>query len=154
LSAQALKGLKILIVDDVEAIRHLLCRILQALGCSETIDVADVASALDATEAQAFDAILLDYNLDEETGLKLVRKLRRSDDAINKNVPIIILTSHAESQFVDAAIATGADAYLVKPVMPERLAERISNAISARAHIGDGRHSEIAWTDLSVKSRN
>jgi two-component system chemotaxis response regulator CheY len=153
LSAGTLKGLKVLIVDDVDAIRHLLCRVLQALGCGETIDVPDVASAWDAAEAQAFDFILLDYGLGEETGLKLVRMLRRSENAVNKDVPIIILTSHAESQFVDAAITAGADSYLVKPVMPERLAERIVNAISARAHNGEGRHSEVAWTDLSVKRR-
>jgi two-component system chemotaxis response regulator CheY len=154
LNAQVLRGLNILIVDDVEAIRNLLSRILQALGCGEIIAVADVASAWEATEAQVFDAILLDYTLDEETGLKLVRKLRGSDEAINKDVPIIILTSHSESHFVDAAIAAGADSYLVKPVMPDRLAERIVNAIATRAQNGGRQHSEVTWTDISVKRYN
>jgi two-component system chemotaxis response regulator CheY len=147
MTGQALEGLKGLVVDDVPAIRSLIARLATGLGCAAVSEAEDVASAWSILTKEEIDFILLDYDLDGETGLKLVRRLRKSATCDNREVPIILLTAHADVEIVQASVAAGANAYLVKPVMPDRLAERILHVIrdSAGGIAPSSRLTEVSW---------
>lgn len=141
-----LKGLKILVVEDMDAIRSLVARLLKSLGCEEIFEAADIDSAWEMVNQQEVDCILLDYELKGSNGLCLAKRLRKQDDSPNQQVPIVVLTGHAEAHVVQNAVQAGTDAYLVKPVMPERLGDRILQVLISRQVENTGqRATEVAW---------
>ena len=75
--------------------------------------------------------------------------MRGDETLANKDVAIILLTSHDEVSIVDAARKADIDAYLVKPVMPDRLGKRILDVVNHRKGITNKppRSSEMSWTD-------
>lgn len=141
-----LNGLKILVVEDVDAIRSLVARLLKSLKCSEIYEASEIDDAWEILLQQDLDCVLLDYELKGFNGLSLAKRIRKLEGAMNQDVPIIVLTGHAEAHVVQNAVKAGTDAYLVKPVMPDRLGKRILQVLAAR----DGentaqRATEVAW---------
>ena len=120
-----LKGLRILVVEDLKSIRDLVSRLLGGLGCDDVHQAEDLASARQKIDRFGFDAVLLDYDLAGENWLSLLAELRQNTWHFNRLVPVILLTGHKEPDRVEDAMATGANAYLVKPVMPDLLGRRI-----------------------------
>ncbi|MEP3072156.1 response regulator [Maricaulis sp.] len=127
-----LDGLRILVVEDIPSIRSLIARLLERLGCGDVYAVGNIADAFTYLDTLGFDAVLLDYELEHENGLSLVRRLRRDASVRNHHVSVIVLTGHTETAVMQAAVQSGANSYLVKPVKPERLGERILDVLSAR----------------------
>jgi CheY-like chemotaxis protein len=143
---KVLDGLHILIVEDVPAIRNLVQRLLEGLGCAKVYAAGDIDTAWATANAFPLDAILLDYDLAGDNGLQFARILRRDRACLNHDIPILVLTGHAEESIVDAARASGTDAYLVKPIMPDLLGERIWRAVVARGGPDLSRHhNEVDW---------
>lgn len=128
-----LEKLRILVVEDVASIRKLVVRLLERLGCREVYEAADTATARRHLGQYDFDVVLLDYELVGETGLGLVRALRADPDSYNRDVPVIILTGHTDSHVILAAVQAGANSYMIKPVMPDRLGQRILDVVATRA---------------------
>lgn len=106
----------ILIVDDDEALAHMLSERLQRLESSFTIVTADTAEnarrAVQETET-AFDALLLDQRLDgsDVDGVTLMQELRRSSPRSDA----IIFTGYDDSETGLRAFDAGAYRYLTKP---------------------------------------
>ena len=120
-----LRGLRILVVEDLASIRDLISRLLGGLGCTDVHQAENLAQARNKIDRHGFDAVLLDYELAGENGLSLLGELRKNTWHFNRDVPVILLTGHSEPALIDKAVAAGANAYLVKPVMPDRLGRRI-----------------------------
>ncbi|MFT6460953.1 MAG: two-component system chemotaxis response regulator CheY [Maricaulis maris] len=130
-----LAGQRILIVEDVASIRTLVAKLLERLGCEDVLESADGETAWQHLQRQKIDAMLLDYELQGEDGISLAWRVRADKDLLNKDVPIILLTAHDEIRIVEAARKADIDAYLVKPVMPDRLGRRILEAIKHRQEV-------------------
>jgi two-component system, chemotaxis family, chemotaxis protein CheY len=145
----SLEGLSILVVEDVAAIRSLVVKLLERLGCADVLEAADSETAWQHLERTAFDAVLLDYGLQGDDGISIALRLRLQEDQVNTDVPIILLTAHDEMRIVQAARQADIDAYLVKPVMPDRLGQRIIEAIRTRqVRLGTPKRStEVPWRD-------
>lgn len=139
----SLIGMKVLLVEDVPAIRNLVATLLQRLGCAKTYMAGDIDTAVAMTDEFELDAVLLDYNLKGDNGFQFARILRRSKSERMANLPIIVLTAHADEHVFDAARASGADDYLVKPVMPKELGQRIRRAVMNRGGLPGS--SEVEW---------
>lgn len=129
-TALVLEGRRILIVEDLESIRKLVSRLLKSLGCDQVHVAANITGAQAKLDQLGFDVVLLDYNLSGENGLSLLQRLRRDTWQLNKGVPVIMLTGHGDPELIQDAVAIGADAFIVKPVMPDRLGQRILNVIT------------------------
>ena len=87
---------------------------------------SDFESALLSTE---YDLIILDLNLPDGSGLKLLDKLRNS----GKTIPVLILTAYDSMEDKIRGLDHGADDYMVKPFDLEELAARI-RALIRRNH--------------------
>ena len=77
------------------------------------------------------DAILLDINMPEVSGLDMLEFIRRR--AAWKNLPIVMLSTEAADLTVDQAFALGADGYVTKPVMIDELEAEIEQAMKKRS---------------------
>ncbi len=107
------KGLRILTVDDNEALRYSLVRSLRDAGF-QVIEARTGKEAL-AMAAELPDLITLDVNLPDISGFQVCRQLKA--DPVTNHIPIL----HVSSTFVDLesrvqGLAGGADAYLAEPI--------------------------------------
>ena len=72
---------------------------------------------------QAFDLLVLDWNLPGMNGIDLCRHFRREPQFVT--LPVLFLTVHSSSRDVVEAFASGADDYVVKPFRAPELGARI-----------------------------
>lgn len=114
---------KILIVDDHQEIRDLICRFLDRHGL-QTTACRDGVEMRQAMEGTRYDLIVLDLMLPGDDGLKLCRELR-SPAAKNPDVPIIMLTAMSGDKERIMGFDVGADDYVPKPFNPQELLARI-----------------------------
>jgi len=101
---------RILLVDDEPAVLALLGRILSAED-AEILAVQRGAEALEIARRTHVDLVILDVRLPDVSGLEVLRRVRRLDEA----VPVIMVTSYGSAQTVKAAMRLGAFDYLTKP---------------------------------------
>jgi two-component system phosphate regulon response regulator OmpR len=120
----------LLVVDDDPRLRDLLRRYLSTSGFRVT-SAANVKEARAQLASFAFDLIVLDVMMPDESGLDLTRSLR-GDNAISGPVPVLLLTAMAEPEDRVNGLETGADDYLAKPFEPRELVLRIRNILQRR----------------------
>jgi CheY-like chemotaxis protein len=117
---------KILIVDADGVLRTLLG--LCFLRAGHRIVVAnDGAAGLTAVAVHRPALLVTDITMPMLDGLALLRRLRANGDA---DLPVIVLTARADQRA--AALAAGADAFLVKPVALPQLDEVAAHLLAAR----------------------
>ena len=106
----------ILIVEDDANIRETLCTILQQRGYN-TDTAKNGKEALQKSKAKFFNLALLDIKLPDMEGTKLLTTIH---DNLPKMVKIMI-TGYPSLENAVEALNQGADAYVIKPVKPEKL---------------------------------
>jgi two-component system chemotaxis response regulator CheY len=75
------------------------------------------------------DIVLCDVNMEPMDGLTFLRKVRTSHDPARIALHVIMLTGATDAETVRSAVTLGISSYLVKPVSPARLAERLTAAL-------------------------
>lgn len=109
---------RILVIDDEPAILRAVGIALDAHGYDVEVAASGKQALAKATGA-GFALVVLDLGLPDLDGLELLRQLR----AIDRNVPIIVLSAWQELETRVAALDQGADDFVPKPFgMPELLA--------------------------------
>lgn len=121
---------EILIVDDHEAMRMMLRRMLERAG-AQVREAHNGAEALRALSQRGAHLVLCDQNMPGMSGIELVRTLRA--DRNQTRTRMMILSGNTEAGFTEAAQAAGADAVLAKPILPSKLLDAISQVMRAAA---------------------
>ena len=116
----------ILIVDDNLDAREMYGMYLQHEGFrwAEAVNGHD---AITQTQLEKPSLILMDATLPRMDGWEAVRILKQ--DAVTKDIPLIMLTAHAFQEHRDRAVEVGADGFLAKPVLPDQLAAEIRRVL-------------------------
>jgi two-component system chemotaxis response regulator CheY len=107
--------------------RIFLKRALAVCGFDTFLEAGDGREALTALEASAADPpsfAFVDWNMPVMSGLEFVQAVR-ANVAYNA-LPIVLVTSETAFEHIDAALAAGADEYVMKPFTPEILAEKLA----------------------------
>ncbi|WP_188566158.1 phosphate regulon transcriptional regulator PhoB [Undibacterium terreum] len=112
----------ILIVEDEPAIVELVTFSLRAAGWN-TFAVNNTAEAWDFIQRRTPQLILLDWMLPDQSGLRLLSKIR-ADRQLNE-MPVIMLTAKSMEEDKIAGLDHGADDYVTKPFSPRELTARI-----------------------------
>jgi DNA-binding response OmpR family regulator len=110
---------RVLIVDDENDLRRLLCCLLETEGY-EVAETGEAQAALQAVASWDPDIVLLDIMLGDEDGRELLGQMRRLSD-----VPVVFLSGRGHEVDRIAGLKSGADDYLVKPFSPGELAARM-----------------------------
>jgi signal transduction histidine kinase/CheY-like chemotaxis protein/HPt (histidine-containing phosphotransfer) domain-containing protein len=113
---------RVLVVDDHPVNREVLVLQLKLLGIPAD-SAASGADALTAWARTRYAAVLVDIHMPRMDGHELTRRLRGAEAARNGSTrtPIIAVTADAMKGEEERCLASGMDAYLVKPVSIERL---------------------------------
>jgi len=123
----------ILVVDDVDFNRQMLVDLLQPLGF-QTRQAADGIEALEQVMARLPDLILMDKAMPLMDGLVAtgqIRQLPMVRDA-STPLPVVVISAHASGTDEQAALASGADAFLEKPVDRQALLDLIERCLGLR----------------------
>ena len=114
---------RVLVADDEDDIRDLVCLAVGKAGCAVVRSVADGAAALVAARADRLDLAVLDVSMPGATGLQVCEALR--GDPATAGIRILLLSAGASADEVARGLAAGADAYLPKPFGIAALVEQI-----------------------------
>jgi two-component system chemotaxis response regulator CheY len=120
--------MKILVVDDSSTMRRIIVNTLAKLGYKDTVQAADGVEAWEAFQsASDIGIVITDWNMPNMNGLELVKKIRE----VNKEIPIIMVTTEGGKAEVITALKAGVNNYIVKPFTPQVLKEKLSAVIGA-----------------------
>jgi putative two-component system response regulator len=119
---------RILVVDDEEAVRRLLARLLERGGYScEVATNSTEAESLLATEA--FDLLLTDMDMPGQSGLDLIR----STSARYPELATVMITGLDDTALATSALELGAYGYIIKPFESNEILINVSNALLRRS---------------------
>jgi two-component system, OmpR family, phosphate regulon response regulator PhoB len=112
---------QILIIEDEQAIREMVCLALHQAGF-ECQQAADTGEAQQRLREDLPDLILLDWMLPGISGIDYARRLRQ--DKLTRDVPVIMLTARTQEEDKVRGLDTGADDYITKPFSTRELIAR------------------------------
>lgn len=128
--------MNILIVEDHELTRFGLKTTFDGVDYVDEIYEADSAeTAIEIFKNNQIDIIIMDLGLPQMNGIDATKHIK----SLNKDVKIIMLTSHNDEKEVLNSLKAGANAYCSKEINPQRLVEVVRS-------VADG----AAWFDPSV----
>jgi len=142
-SAEALEGLRVLIVDDNATNRRILTECTRRWAMESVVldggEPALAASRSAAAEGRPFDLVLSDVHMPDMDGFELAEKLTVGDEYGDGK--IILITSAARSGDSDRVKKLGLAGYLLKPILPSELLDALRRVLAgapAEAQVGQG----------------
>lgn len=118
---------RIALVDDQALVLKGLSALLHGLdGIEIALEASDGAALLAALPQRPVDVIVSDIRMPGIGGIELIGALREAGNA----TPVILLTTFDDSSLMLAAVAAGAQGFLLKDASPEDLAEAIHRVAS------------------------
>ncbi|TVT70314.1 MAG: diguanylate cyclase [Denitromonas halophila] len=120
------RPIRVMIVDDEPAMVAHHCAVLNASGF-DTVSLSDPGLLLDMMRDQLPDIVLLDLHMPEYSGRELAALIHQIPSFAG--IPVLFISSERDFDTQQAAMQSGGDDFLVKPVG----AERLVNAVRYRA---------------------
>jgi CheY-like chemotaxis protein len=142
----------VLVVDDQRFVRQVVGTALTGAGGYRVLEAGDGTEAIRLIESGGpsldppaagtdlmvkpprvtIDCIISDINMLPMNGLEFLKAIRLGLTPIERDMPVLMLTGHAEKHFLATAIALDACGFIVKPVGATMLRERTERAIAGR----------------------
>jgi DNA-binding response OmpR family regulator len=117
---------KILLVDDSETVLQMEQMIL-AKSSYELILARDGEEGVAKALAIQPDLILMDVVMPKMDGFEAVKRLR--GNAQTRSVPIVMVTSKAEAESMEAGYQNGCSDYIIKPIDQLELVTKVKNLL-------------------------
>ncbi len=134
---------RLLLIEDDDAGRFGFARYFSLEGY-EVTEAADLAEASEAFATRRFDAIVLDINLPDGSGIDFIEKVRRTD----ASTPIVVTTGAGDIPLAVDAMRRGADNFLTKPIDNAALAVFLQKMLE----IGTLKRQRVARQRLEPRS--
>ena len=131
-SASALAGIRVLIVDDEADTRDLLSTVL-AQYSAETKIAASADAALETLEQWLPHVLITDIAMPGEDGYDLIRRVRALTKDRGGQLPAIAVTAHARAEDRARTLAAGYQTHIAKPVEPSQLAAIVARLAGRKA---------------------
>lgn len=109
------KDFNILVVDDLDSPRDIICMYIENLGFPPVKGVGSVREALAVLRQRQsnFSCVITDIKMPQQGGVELIRRLR--EESLFEFLPIIVLTAYGTLDVLTEALEAGASGFLVKP---------------------------------------
>jgi two-component system chemotaxis response regulator CheY len=127
MNSETSTGARVLVVDDAATVRLYHSSLLSEAG----FEVSEAANGLEAVEAALgteYDLFLVDVNMPRMNGYACVETLR--SETVGSDVPVVMISTEDRPGDADRAYQAGANLYLVKPVIGDRLV-RVATMLTA-----------------------
>lgn len=119
-------AMRALLVDDSRFVRNYLRSVLSERGF-ECVEAADGREGLNCLRDEGpFSVALVDWNMPVMSGFEMLRAVRADPGC--DDTRIVMVTTEAENDHIEAALLAGADEYLVKPFDEQGLFDKLRMA--------------------------
>ena len=141
--AKARRRMRILVAEDNRVNQELVLELLRQRGHTAAV-AADGAKALKALERERFDAVLMDVQMPNLSGLEATRAIRQSEKSTGRHLPIVAMTAHAMKGDRERCLEAGMDAYVAKPIQAAELFAAFEGLASPSSAPSGSDHREKA----------
>jgi len=125
---------RILIADDEAFSRRMVAGMLRDDWPDGVVAVASSAEALlelTGPSAGRIRMLVSDFNMPGLNGLQLLKAIRMGIEGLRRDLPVILLTGHADRALIGMAIALDVDAFLAKPVSKGILRDKVNRILAS-----------------------
>lgn len=105
--------MKILVVDDMPLMRHVLINMLRQLKFDDIVEATDGQQAFQLLEKGSYQLLITDLNMPKMDGHCLLSKIRASD-SLNQ-LPVLIVTCEDSKEKVQQVIKQKVNGFIIKP---------------------------------------
>jgi len=128
--SKPLSNHRFLVVDDEVFSMDIVRRMLMSLGAT-VVGAENGEAAIEVLKApEPVSCIITDFNMPKMNGLELLKAIRTGIAGVTREVPVVMLTGHADTDLVGTALALDASGFIVKPVSQKVLAERLERVLA------------------------
>lgn len=128
-----LKNLSILIVDDVKTMRSIVQKMLRNLDIGKTLHMAENGlEGLKILHSTRVDLAIIDWQMPVMNGSQLLEAIR--DDKHLRDIPVLMISGESEKDIVLEAAEIEVEGYLIKPLTPAVLDDKIKSIIHQIHH--------------------
>jgi CheY-like chemotaxis protein len=120
-------GIRVLVVDDNEALSEVIALILSGCGCLCEL-AKNGLEAMQRVKQARFDAVVTDLEMPVMDGIALTRELRQCFSSL----PVMILTGHSDEDCKEVALRAGAREFLSKPFEVSELTGKLHKMLLGR----------------------
>ena len=123
--------LSVLVVEDNEINAIVVEGFLDHMGHEVSV-VTTGEAAVEAVQNQPVDVVLMDISLPGIDGVEATRRIRNLDRSAHRELPIIAMSAHVFQNEIADVLNAGMNAFVGKPVSPERLVEALAQVVLRR----------------------
>lgn len=129
--------IRVLVVDDMPAVRLMVSTHLEALGFTQVVEAEDGEQAWNiicmgvADPSFAIGLVIADWRMKAMSGADLLRSIRTFDKT--RALPVIMVTAESSQTHLAQAFSLGVNEYLVKPFASDALNQKIDIVFRALA---------------------
>jgi len=116
--------MKVLVVDDMAAMRHVMMNMLRHVGFEQLDEAVDGYQALGMLKNNQYDLVITDLNMPKMDGQQLLKSIR-NDQAL-KDTPVIMVTCENDKQKVQQALLEKVSGFILKPFNLRTLEKQLS----------------------------
>lgn len=116
--------MKILVVDDMPLMRHVLINMLRKLKYNDIVEAINGLQALDLLRDQHFDLVITDLHMPKMDGVNLLDTIRKDKDLAE--LPVLMVTCEDNADTVKQVIAAKVSGFIVKPFNMNVLSSQLS----------------------------
>jgi CheY-like chemotaxis protein len=137
--ARLFATMRVLIVDDSAEMCRLLAALLEAVGIVDVFCAPNGDAGLKLFAEFAPDLVITDGDMQPMDGYEMTRRIRAAHagrtSGGNRDVPVLMISGHVDAATVTRARDEGVTDYIVKPVTPALLYDRLRAAVAKPIHI-------------------
>lgn len=134
--------IKVLIADDHPIVRQGLRQILAGIADMEVAgEAVNGQEALNQVRVGGWDVLVLDMTMPGRGGFDILKELKHEQP----DLPVLVLSIHAEEQFAVRVLKAGASGYLTKENAPEELVKAIRKVVSGGRYISPSLAESLAF---------
>lgn len=127
MAKQTKKQVTVLVVDDEQVHRFMLCSMFREWGW-KCVEADDGTTAVEAVKKHQYDAVLMDVRMTRMDGREAFSRIH----ALQPDLPVIIMTAYSSVNDAVEAIQHGAHDYLTKPLDFDRLRLALERALDQK----------------------
>ncbi len=123
-------GFRILVVDDMPAVRLILRNMLEEAGFTDVIEAEDgevawklIRNTVETGDPKPIRLVISDWNMPGMNGVDLLRAVRAS--AHTRELPFLLITGEGDPGLLDEAGAAGVTDLVIKPFTSAQLGEQV-----------------------------
>ena len=122
------RSFRVLLAEDNMVNQQLMIRILERESHEVTI-ANNGREAVELSQAEQFDLILMDVQMPEMDGFEATRAVRKREQDTGSRLPIVALTAHAMKGDREKCLDVGMDAYVSKPIQVDQLMRTMDDVV-------------------------